>query len=148
MVVTLDGIVIEVRYSHAKNASSPMVVTLDGIDTEVRDLHLKNALLPMVVTLDGIVTEFMKRHANASSPIVVTPSGMTQSAIFAVTFINVLPSSENMNTCFLRDTAVFFIVLPSQYETSINTFLTETSIVLVKKYLNDTFLGHSGIFAC
>ena len=40
-----------------------MLVTLSGIVTEVRLVHSLNALLPMVVTLSGIVTEVRLVHA-------------------------------------------------------------------------------------
>jgi len=36
MLVTLDGMVMEVRPEQKENASFPMVVTLEGMVTEVR----------------------------------------------------------------------------------------------------------------
>ena len=62
MLVTLSGIVTEVRLEHSRNASLPMLVTLSGIVTEVRPLHPENALSPMLVTLSGIVTEVRPLH--------------------------------------------------------------------------------------
>ena len=40
---------------HPSNAPSPMLVTLSGILMDVRPLHLENALFPMLVTLSGII---------------------------------------------------------------------------------------------
>ena len=40
-----------------KNASPPILVTLSGIVIEVKPVHHENAELPMLVTLAGIVIE-------------------------------------------------------------------------------------------
>ena len=40
MVVTLGGMVIDVRLSHEENAFTPIAVTLGGMVIEVRFLHL------------------------------------------------------------------------------------------------------------
>ena len=55
MLVTLLGMVIEVRPEQPQNAVSPMLVTLLGMVTEVRPEHPKNAQFPMLVTLLGII---------------------------------------------------------------------------------------------
>ena len=61
-----------------------MLVTLDGIVTDVRPLQPENAPLPMLVTLDGIVTDVNPpQPRNAERPMLVTgtPSnsdGMTR----------------------------------------------------------------------
>ena len=55
MLVTLLGIVTEVRPEQPENALLPMLVTLLGIVTEVRPEQPENALLPMFVTLFGII---------------------------------------------------------------------------------------------
>ena len=39
------------------NAPYPMLVTLSGMVTEVRDVQKPNAPSPMLVTLSGMVTE-------------------------------------------------------------------------------------------
>ena len=39
------------------NALAPMLVTLSGIVTDVREQQLANTLLPMLVTSSGIVTD-------------------------------------------------------------------------------------------
>ena len=56
MVVTLLGIVTEVKLLQLVKAKSPMLVTLLPIVTEVRLLQLWKASYPMLVTLLGMVT--------------------------------------------------------------------------------------------
>ena len=43
MEVTLEGMVMDWRDLHSKNAESPMEVTLEGMVMDWRDLHPKNA---------------------------------------------------------------------------------------------------------
>ena len=62
MLVTLLGIVSEVRHSHLLNAARPMVVTLLGITTESKLLQSENANSPIVVTLPGISTDLRLVH--------------------------------------------------------------------------------------
>ena len=57
MLVTLLGIVIEVRLLHIPKASFPMLVTLLGMVTDVRPLQPSKALLPMLFTLLPIFTD-------------------------------------------------------------------------------------------
>ncbi len=47
---------------HPKNARSPMLVTLSGIVTDVRRPQQLNAEFPMLVTLSGIVTDVRRSH--------------------------------------------------------------------------------------
>ena len=55
-------------------ACSPMLVTLSGIVTDVRELQYSNALLPMLVTLSGIVTDVRAlQPSKAKFPMLVTP---------------------------------------------------------------------------
>ena len=56
MLVTLSGIVTDVRLSQRLNAEFPMLVTLLGIVTDVRLVQELNAKFPMLVTLWGMVT--------------------------------------------------------------------------------------------
>ena len=55
MLVTFLGIVIEVRPLQLLKAAAPMPVTLSGIKMEVRSVQLEKAEEPMLVTLFGIV---------------------------------------------------------------------------------------------
>ena len=57
MLVTLPGIVTEVKPLQPEKAPYSMLVTLLGIVTEVRLVHSAKSLAPMLVTLLGIVTE-------------------------------------------------------------------------------------------
>ena len=57
MLVTLLGIVTEVRPMHPKKALPPMPVTFSGIVIVVKEMHLSKAQAPMVVTLLGMITE-------------------------------------------------------------------------------------------
>ena len=43
MLVTHDGMVMEIREEHQAKAPSPMLITLDGIVIEVRDEHREKA---------------------------------------------------------------------------------------------------------
>ena len=43
MLVTLEGMVTEVRPLQSQKALSPMLVTLEGMVTEVRPLHPQKA---------------------------------------------------------------------------------------------------------
>ena len=53
-LVTLFGIVMEVRAEQPENALDPMLVTLFGIVMEVRAEQPENAPSPMLATLLGI----------------------------------------------------------------------------------------------
>ena len=57
MLVTLEGIFIEVIALQPEKAASPMLVTPLGIVTEVKLLQREKALRLMLVTRFGIVTE-------------------------------------------------------------------------------------------
>ena len=77
MLVTLSGIVIEVREVQSEKADPPMLVTLLGIVTEVSEMQPANALHPILVTLLGMVIEVRGLQAKkASSPMLVTVLGM------------------------------------------------------------------------
>ena len=54
MLVTLFGMVIEVKPVQPKNARSPMLVTLVGMVIEVKPVQPENAQALMLVTLLGI----------------------------------------------------------------------------------------------
>ena len=56
IVVTLLGIVIEVREEQLTKAQSPIVVTLLGMVTEVREEQPEKAHFPIVVTPSPIIT--------------------------------------------------------------------------------------------
>ena len=51
MLITLLGMMIEVKLLQSEKASSPMLVTLSGMVMEVKLLQHSKALYPMVVTL-------------------------------------------------------------------------------------------------
>ena len=55
MLVTLLGMVMEVRPEQPENAYIPMLVTLLGMVMEVRPEQYSNARPPMLVTLLGII---------------------------------------------------------------------------------------------
>ena len=56
MLVTLEGISIEVKPLQPEKADSPMLVTLEGISMEVKPLHPVNAEFPILVTLFGMIS--------------------------------------------------------------------------------------------
>ena len=72
MLVTLFGIVTEVKLPHLLKASFPMLVTLFGIDKEVKLLQPAKAPSPMLVTLLGIFTEVkLSQLLKASFPMLI-----------------------------------------------------------------------------
>ena len=65
------------KLSQLENAPGPILVTLLGIMIEVRPLHLQNAKSSILVTLLGIVTEVSPQQSlNAPKPILVTLLGI------------------------------------------------------------------------
>ena len=77
MLVTLLGIVTEVKREQAEKAPFSMLVTLLGIVTEVKPGQPEKAYLPMLVTLLGIVTEVKAEQlSKAKSPMLVTLLGI------------------------------------------------------------------------
>ena len=70
MLVTLLGIVIEVRPLQSQKAFAPIDVTLFGIVTEVRLLQSEKASSPIDVTLSGIVKEVRLLQSEYLQPVV------------------------------------------------------------------------------
>ena len=62
IVVTLFGIVIDVRPLHLLKAHSPIKVTLLGMVTADRPVQRSKALLAIEMTLLGMVTEVIPVH--------------------------------------------------------------------------------------
>ena len=58
MLVTLLGMVTEVRPLQPLKAELPMLVTLLGMVTEARTLHSEKVFGPMLVTELGIINSF------------------------------------------------------------------------------------------
>ena len=57
ILVTLSGIVIDVKQEQPKNVQSPILITPSGIIIEVKPEQFINALFSICVTLLGIVIE-------------------------------------------------------------------------------------------
>ena len=75
--VTLSGITILVRFKFFKKASLPIVVS-DAGSVIVVNPQLRKPYEPIVVTVEGIFTDVSDvQLANASSPIVNNPSGIS-----------------------------------------------------------------------
>jgi hypothetical protein len=51
ILVTLDGMVIDVKPDAPKNASAPILVTLDGMIIDVKPVSM-NALFPILLRVD------------------------------------------------------------------------------------------------
>ena len=69
--------IVAVSIGQPLNAESPMLVTLSGIVIEVKPVQPENAEPPILVTLAGIVIEVkLTLSLNAYSPIPVTVSGI------------------------------------------------------------------------
>jgi hypothetical protein len=71
ILVTLFGIVIEVRFEQFINAQSPMPVTLLGIIIEVKPVTLENASMPITVTPSSIITVITSANVKVSIPLPV-----------------------------------------------------------------------------
>ena len=72
-----DSKVTVVNESHCINAPAPMVVTLLGMLIEVKELHITNVSAQIESKESGIVTDSIDVHiTNAPSQIDVTDSGM------------------------------------------------------------------------
>ena len=74
MLVTLSGIVIDVKLLQLVKALEPILVTLDGITMEVKLEQLAKAALLMLVTLSGIVIFVaFGLHLTAVVPLIHKP---------------------------------------------------------------------------
>ena len=116
MLVTLLGIVTEVRREQYWNAKFPMLVTLLGIVTEVRPRQTENAPSPMLVTLQV-------------TPSYTTVSGITMSPLYLTSFL------------YLMTLATLAFATISYQSPSISTSSTakalaaaDSSITIKKKY--------------
>ena len=70
------------REEQPEKAPFPMLVTVAGIVTEVKLVQPRNASDPMPVTLAGIVTEVSPvQPRKAESAMLVTPAGMTNAPV-------------------------------------------------------------------
>ena len=75
--------IVAVSIGQPLNAESPMLVTLSGIVTEVKPVQPSNALAPMLVTLSGIVIGVrLVQSLNAFSPMLVTVSGIVMAWMY------------------------------------------------------------------
>ena len=77
ILVTLSGIVTEVKAMQLTNAAFPMLVTLFGIVTDSKLLQPLNAFISMLVTLLGMVTDLIVLPSNANPQIDVTVFGIS-----------------------------------------------------------------------
>ena len=106
MLVTLLGIVMEIRPEQWEKTFSPIDVTLLGIVTEVRPLQREKAPSPIDVTLLGIVTEVRPlQPAKAPTPMLVTLLGIV---VFLHPVINVLDDVSIIALQLLRESNLVF----------------------------------------
>ena len=98
MLVTLFGMVMEVKPVQNRNASSPMVETLFGMVMEVRPWQLENAPSPMLVTLFGFVMEVRPwQLENAELPMLETPCSIITVLIEArISYQGLPPHSQSL----------------------------------------------------
>ena len=80
MLVTLEGIVTEVRGLQPANAYVPMLVTPFPIVTEEREEQAENALTPMLVTMSRSVRYLSDLLPRNAWPIDVMPRVRDSSA--------------------------------------------------------------------
>ena len=81
MLVTLSGMVIEVRALQPRKASIPMLVTLFGMVTEVRPLQPSKALSPMLVTSLGM-TVFLQPAINVFVEVSIIALQLSRESYF------------------------------------------------------------------
>ena len=95
-VLTPEGSVMLVSFSHPANASSQIVVTLGGIVMLFRFLQPLNAPSPMVVKPSGSVTLVKFSHPeNTLPPIWVTPFMMI-TLLRVLLLLKVAPSMTSL----------------------------------------------------
>ena len=89
MLVTLEGMVIEVRPEQPQKALLPMLVTPSGMVMEVRLEQPEKVRSPMLVTLSGIRIEVRLEHLEKASKFMnLVPSFMLYvSMVLSVTSI-------------------------------------------------------------
>ena len=74
MLVTFDGILMDVNFDAPENVLAPILVTPDGMVMEVNANAPWNALAPILVTPDGMVMEVnADAPKNAFAPMLVYP---------------------------------------------------------------------------
>ena len=77
IVLTKDGIVMDVRFEQLQKAYFPTDVIFDAIFTVFKLIHPLNVYVLIEVTPDGIVIDVIDSHPeNAPDPIEVTEDGM------------------------------------------------------------------------
>ena len=108
MLSTLLGIVTEVKPEQFEKAKSPTLVTLLPIVTDFKPEQLEKALSPMLVTLLGIVTEVKPvQPYKAYLPMLVTLLGIT---VVLHPIINVF---DDVSMIALHPSLLSYVVLPS-----------------------------------
>ena len=91
MLVTLSGMVTEVRPMQPPKAELPMLVTPLPMVTEVRPVQPEKAESPMLVTLSGMLTEVrLEQPEKAPQPMLVTLSGMVTEVAHPLHFTTIL----------------------------------------------------------
>jgi len=106
MLVTDDGIVMDVKPVIPWNALAPMLVTDDGMTMDVKPVIPWNALAPMLVTDDGIVMDVtLLAFKKAFAPILLCVAIITVAAPYnnAVAPVN---SPLPLNTLEDNDTVI------------------------------------------
>ena len=94
MLVTDDGMFIEVREVQPEKAEIPILVTDDGMFIEVREEQSEKAELPMLVTDDGMFIEVREEQPEkAEPPMLVTLHPPTRSRIFTVVTVALFSTS-------------------------------------------------------
>ena len=79
------------------NAPSPIVVTLSGIVTDVRLLQPLNAEFPILVTLSGIVTDVrLRQPSNVHCLIEVISDGIVISVTSLLSIYNFAPLHKGL----------------------------------------------------
>ena len=88
-------------FEHPENALSPIVVTLFGIVRDVKEEHPENASFPIVVTLSGIVMVTKEAHPENALSLIVVISLETLTVVscvlivLGVIFISPVPVNVN-----------------------------------------------------
>jgi len=127
MLVTLLEMVMEVRPEQYANAQSPMLVTLLGMVMDVRLEQSWNALSPMLVTLLGMVMDVrLEQSWNALSPMLVTLLGMVvflQPAISVLLAVSIIALQLSRESYFVFPDSTFMEVSKEQPENAADPML-------------------------
>jgi len=115
MLVTLSGIVIDVKRLQPENAEPPMLVTLSGIVIDVKPLHSLKAEPPMLVTLSGIIV-FMHPYNKVFEAVLIIALQFSRESYYVLPFATTMDvrQSQPKKTSLPIDVTLFGISMDAK----------------------------------